>query len=168
MENHGRKERVPVDEYTIEHIMPQNEGLPATWRNDLGPEWERIHETWLHTLGNLTLTAYNSEYSDRPFAEKRDMGGGFGMSPLRLNEGIGSLERWDERAIQARATRLADVATSVWGDVHLPAETLALYRRQPERRRPETYTIEDHQHLAQESAMRPLLAPGAIGPSGRR
>ena len=72
-ENHGRKERVPVDEYTIEHIMPQNEALPAAWQTELGPEWQRVQETWLHTLGNLTLTGYNSEYSDRPFAEKRDM-----------------------------------------------------------------------------------------------
>ena len=126
MENHGRKERVLVDEYTIEHIMPQNEDLSVKWRSDLGPDWERVHATWLHTLGNLTLTGYNSEYSDRPFAEKRDMEGGFGMSPLKLNEDIGSLERWDERAIQARATRLVDVAASVWKDVHLPAETLAL------------------------------------------
>ncbi len=55
----------------------------------LGPEWERIQQTWLHTLGNLTLTGYNSEYSDRPFAEKRDMTGGFKESPLRLNEGLG-------------------------------------------------------------------------------
>ena len=157
LENHGRKERVPVDEYTIEHIMPQNEDLSAMWRNDLGPEWERVHETWLHTLGNLTLTGYNSEYSDQPFAKKRDMEGGFRMSPLRLNEGTGSLERWDERAIKARATRLADVAASVWRDVHLPAETLARYRRQPERRRPQTYTIEDHPHLAQKSAVRPLF-----------
>ena len=157
LENHGRKERVPVDEYTIEHIMPQNEDLSAQWGSDLGPEWERVHETWLHTLGNLTLTGYNSEYSDRPFAEKRDMEGGFRMSPLRLNEGIGSLERWDERAIQARATRLSDVAASVWEDVHLPAEKLTQYRRQPERRRLETYTIEDHPHLAPESAFRPLF-----------
>ena len=97
LENHGRKEQVPVDEYTIEHIMPQNEELSPEWRSDLGPEWKSVHETWLHTLGNLTLTGYNSEYSDRHFAEKRDMDGGFKMSPLRLNEGIGSLERWDER-----------------------------------------------------------------------
>ena len=157
LENHGRKERVPVDEYTIEHIMPQNEDLSAEWRSDLGTQWEQVHETWLHTLGNLTLTGYNSEYSDRPFAEKRDMEGGFRMSPLRLNEGIGSLERWDERAIRVRVTRLSDVAASVWGDVHLPAEKLAQYRRQPERRRFETYTIADHSHLAQGSAVRPLF-----------
>ena len=67
IENHGRKERVPVDEYTIEHIMPQNDNLSAKWREDLGPDWERVHETRLHTLGNLTLTGYNSEYSDHPF-----------------------------------------------------------------------------------------------------
>jgi len=77
MENHGRKERVPVDEYTVEHILPQNEDLSAAWQSALGPDWERIRQTWLHTLGNLTLTGYNSEYSDRPFAEKRDMKGGF-------------------------------------------------------------------------------------------
>ncbi len=157
LENHGRKERVPVDEYTIEHIMPQNEDLSAEWRSDLGPERERVHETWLHTLGNLTLTGYNSEYSDRPFVEKRDMEGGFKMSPLRLNEGIGWLERWDEGAIQIRADRLADLAASVWVDVHLPAERLASYRRQPERRRVEAYAIEDHPHLAQGSAFRPLF-----------
>jgi len=157
LENHGRKERAPVDEYTIEHIMPQNEDLSTEWKNDLGPEWERVHETRLHTLGNLTLTGYNSEYSDRPFAEKRDMEGGFKMSPLRLNEDIGSLDRWDERAIQVRATRLAGIAASVWSDVHLPAEKLAQYRKQPERRRLATYTIEDHPYLAEESAVRPLF-----------
>ena len=158
LENHGRKERVPVDEYTIEHIMPQNPDLSAEWRSNLGPEWERVHEEWLHTLGNLTLTGYNSEYSDRPFAEKRDMAGGFRMSPLSLNEGIGSLERWDERAIKDRATRLADMATSVWSDLYLPAQQLSQYRRQPERGSPsEAYTIEDHPYLAQSSAVRQLF-----------
>ena len=157
LENHGRKERAPVDEYTIEHIMPQNEELSAEWKNDLGPEWERVHETRLHTLGNLTLTGYNSEYSDRPFAEKRDMKGGFKMSPLRLNEGIGALDRWDEGAIQVRATCLAGIAASVWCDVHLPAEKLARYRKQPARRRLAPYTIEDHPYLAQESVVRPLF-----------
>ena len=68
---------MPVDEYTIEHIMPQNENLSSEWRAELGPEWERIQKTYLHTLGNLTLTGYNSEYSDRPFIEKLNMKGGF-------------------------------------------------------------------------------------------
>ena len=115
LENHGRKERVPVDEYTIEHIMPQNENLSAKWRNALGSEWQRVQATWLHTLGNLTLTGYNAEYSDRPFAEKRDMSGGFRQSPLRLNEDLKSLATWDEAAIQTRATRLAEQVTESVG-----------------------------------------------------
>src|SRR5204863_325659 len=88
LENFGRKERVIVDDYTIEHILPQNEKLSSAWQADLGPDWQSIQATWLHTLGNLTLTGYNSEYSDRPFAEKRDMPGGFKSSPLRLNAGL--------------------------------------------------------------------------------
>ena len=52
MENHGRKERVVVDEYTIEHILPQNENLSSAWKTALGPDWEHIRGTWLYTLGN--------------------------------------------------------------------------------------------------------------------
>lgn len=59
-ENHGRKERVQVQDYTIEHIMPQNENLSEAWKADLGKDWEHTHSQYLHTLGNLTLTGYNS------------------------------------------------------------------------------------------------------------
>ena len=107
LENHGRKERVPVDEYTIEHILPQNENLSERWKQDLGPEWKRVQERWLHTLGNLTLTGYNAEYSDRSFSRKRDMSMGFKESPLRLNDGLGGLDKWDETAIKHRSERLA-------------------------------------------------------------
>ena len=62
-----------MDEYTIEHILPQNPDLPAAWKQALGSDWQRVQQQWLHTLGNLTLTGYNSEYSDEPFAEKRDV-----------------------------------------------------------------------------------------------
>ena len=72
LENYGRKERVVVEDYTIEHILPQNAKLSEAWQAELGGDWKRIHQTWLHTLGNLTLTGYNSEYSDFPFAYKRD------------------------------------------------------------------------------------------------
>ncbi|TVQ60152.1 MAG: DUF262 domain-containing protein, partial [Spirulina sp. DLM2.Bin59] len=131
MENHERKERVLVDEYTIEHILPQNENLSKAWQEALGSEWQRIQETWLHTLGNLTLTGYNSEYSDRPFPEKRDMRGGFKESPLRLNEGLGQVEVWNEAAIQARAEQLANRAVMVWKAPQVAADVLDVYQVKP-------------------------------------
>ncbi|WP_242471125.1 DUF1524 domain-containing protein [Blastococcus sp. TML/C7B] len=156
LENHGRKERVIVDEYTIEHIMPQNDNLSEAWRQALGLDWERIHAAKLHTLGNLTLTGYNSEYSDRPFGEKRDMAGGFKHSPLRLNEGLGAVERWDEAAIDARAARLAERATTVWGQPALEEGVLAAYR--PKAAAGESrYSLDDHPQLAPGRAMRPLF-----------
>ena len=155
LENHGRKERIPVDEYTIEHILPQNENLSAKWRDELGPEWHRVQESWLHTLGNLTLTGYNAEYSDRPFPEKRDMKGGFRQSPLKLNEGLSGLDQWDEAAIKNRAKRLAAVATGVWAVPSLRAEVLELYRTRGEKAA--GYTIDDHPQLAMGSPMHDLF-----------
>ncbi|AAM05803.1 TPA: DUF262 domain-containing protein [Methanosarcina acetivorans] len=144
LENYGRKERVQVDEYTIEHIMPQNENLPTAWETELGIEWKRIHETWLHTLGNLTLTGYNSEYSDRAFTEKRDIPGGFKESPLKLNKGLGQLDRWNEETIKERASRLAEIALNVWAMPKLTTDTLEAYRPKATA---SGYTIEDHPYL---------------------
>jgi uncharacterized protein with ParB-like and HNH nuclease domain/predicted transport protein len=145
LENHERKEPVPVDEYTIEHIMPQNENLSKAWKEALGTEWERIRDTYLHTLGNLTLTGYNSEYSDRSFAEKRNMPGGFKESPLRLNQGLGQLEKWNEETIKARAQRLSKDAVMVWCAPQLAADVLTAYR--PRTESTSGYSIEDHPHL---------------------
>lgn len=146
MENFDRKERVPVEEYTIEHIMPQNKDLSAKWREALGEEWERIQKQWLHTLGNLTLTGYNSEYSDRPFEEKRDMPGGFRESPLRLNAGLGAETVWNENAIKRRATKLSDMALKVWAYPELEPKTLERY--QPHVLPTATgYSLEDYPYL---------------------
>ncbi|MEG2568340.1 MAG: DUF262 domain-containing protein, partial [Acinetobacter sp.] len=72
LENHNHKEPIPIDGITIEHIMPQCdnnvEKVPLVWQQALGDEWQRVWETWRHTLGNLTLTGYNSEYSNKSFA----------------------------------------------------------------------------------------------------
>jgi len=144
LENHERKEIVSVDEYTIEHILPQNENLSAAWRTALGADWQRIQSTWLHTLGNLTLTGYNSEYSDKPFSKKRDMIGGFQESPLRLNEGLGRLEQWNEESIKARASRLADKAAKVWAIPKLPTGVLEAYKG---RASASGYSVVDHPHL---------------------
>jgi predicted transport protein len=111
----------------------------------LGPEWERIQKTCLHSLGNLTLTGYNPELSDRPFPEKRDMKGGFKESPLRINEGLGTLESWTEAAIEARAAKLAGRAVSVWAAPSLPTDVLDAYKRRAIAA--SGYTIEDHPHL---------------------
>ncbi len=145
IENFGRKERVSVDQYTIEHILPQNENLPEQWQDELGPDWKRVKETWLHTLGNLTLTGYNSEYGDRPFNDKRDMEGGFKESPLKLNVGLGQLDHWNEETIKERAEKLSHLAMDVWTIPELPQEILAEY--QPKREETTTYFIEDHPHL---------------------
>jgi uncharacterized protein with ParB-like and HNH nuclease domain/predicted transport protein len=153
MENHGRKERVPVDQYTIEHVMPQNENLSPAWKLALGPDWEVVQQTWLHTLGNLTLTGYNSEYSDRPFSEKRDMEGGFKESPLKLNAGLGQLAQWDEDAIKERARSLAATAVDVWVSPKLPASVLDAYQAKAPS---EGYGIADHPYLLA-SPMRELF-----------
>lgn len=128
IENYKRKERVPVDEYTIEHILPQNEKLSQAWQEALGPEWQRIQQTWLHTLGNLTLTGYNPEYSDRPFPEKRDISGGFNESPLKLNAKLGQVKVWDESAIKIRAERLASQAVEVWRSPVIDSDVLDIHR----------------------------------------
>jgi uncharacterized protein with ParB-like and HNH nuclease domain/predicted transport protein len=146
LENYGHKEWVPVAEYTIEHILPQNPNLSAAWQQELGAEWQRVQQQWLHTLGNLTLTGYNAEYSDRPFAEKRDMNGGFKQSPLKLNAGLGQVDAWNEAAIQERAGRLADQALLVWPSPRLDPATLAVY--QPKKQQPtDSRTIADHPYL---------------------
>ncbi|MEV0066650.1 DUF262 and DUF1524 domain-containing protein [Amycolatopsis sp. NPDC050768] len=156
LENDGRKERVFVDEYTVEHIMPQNANLPDAWRQELGPDWEQVHAAKLHTVGNLTLTGYNSEYSDRPFAEKRDMPGGFKHSPLRLNQGLGSVTRWDEAAIDARAVQLAELAVKVWRQPMLEVSVLAAYRPQATATA-SGYSLDDHPQLAPGRPMRALF-----------
>lgn len=150
LENYDRRERVAVDEFTIEHILPQNPELSAAWQQALGPEWKRVQEQWLHTLGNLTLTAYNAEYSDRPFPEKRDMHNGFHESPFKINAGLGQLDVWNEATIQERAGWLADRALAAWAAPKLDAATLAEFRPAQAATR-SGYTIEDHP---------PLRSPG--------
>ncbi len=149
LENYDRKERVMVDEFTIEHLLPQNENLSQEWREALGADWKRIQETWLHTLGNLTLTAYNSEFSDHPFAYKRDMPEapekGLKQSPLKLNQGLAVLDAWNEETIRTRAGKLATFAVGVWSAPSLSVDILESYRSKENVT--VEYSIDDHAHL---------------------
>lgn len=155
LENFERKEPVSLGDYTIEHILPQNEDLSLPWQEALGPDWKRVQKTWLHRLGNLTLTGYNSEYGDRPFQEKRDMKGGFKQSPLKLNEGLGQVQGWNEEAILARAGRVAKLALRVWPSPTLDAESLAAH--QPSRGAKTIYSINDHPFLAKSGEAQSLF-----------
>lgn len=163
LENHGRKERVAVEDYTIEHILPQNPKLSDAWKASLGPDWQRVQQTLQNTLGNLTLTGYNSEYSDRPFKYKRDTVTnrdgepvGFAASPLLLNQGLAAVQDWNEHSIAARAERLAIRAAKTWAVPHLPADILDAYRPAPATTG-QQYGIEHHPHLVS-GAMRELFA----------
>lgn len=149
LENQGRKEPVPVHEYTVEHILPQNETLSAEWRRDLGPDFKRIQRDYLHTLGNLTLTAYNSKLSDRSFEFKKTVEGGFAESPLRLNKTVAAEAIWNEDAIQRRAATLTAKARTIWGAPGLPAAVLAAYQTQPEEAGSNgtTYSLDQFTHL---------------------
>ena len=126
LENHGRKEKVKVEEYTIEHIMPQT--LSPEWKDELGSEWERIHEQKLHTIGNLTLTGYNSEMSNKSFKEKLESSKGFLNSPLKLNESVRSKKKWNEISILEREKELIDKAVEVFQDFPINEDTLKKYR----------------------------------------
>ncbi|NHB14190.1 DUF262 domain-containing protein [Helicobacter pylori] len=132
LENFDTKEPVNTQECTIEHIMSQT--LTEEWERDLGGNFQAIHEKYLNTIGNLTLTGYNQEYSNNSFQEKRDMEKGFKQSPLRLNQSLRDLEVFGEEQIKKRANDLADWALKIWTYPKLDAETLEKYKPKKEKK----------------------------------
>ncbi|NHB26696.1 DUF262 domain-containing protein [Helicobacter pylori] len=130
LENFDTKEPVDTQKCNIEHIMPQT--LTPEWQRDLGENFKAIHEKYLHTIGNLTLTGYNQEYSNKSFQEKRDMEKGFKQSPLKLNQSLKDLESFGEKEIEKRANDLADWALKIWTYPKLDAETLEEYKPKKE------------------------------------
>lgn len=149
LENFGKKEFVSIENYTIEHVLPQNPNLGIEWQQELGEDWKAIQERYLHTIGNLTLTGYNSEYSDRPFSEKKTMKGGFLESPLKLNKVIASQEKWNESAILFRAEMISDETLKIWKSPILTQDEIAKWAKAPESEKQQTtYSIEDHEYLS--------------------
>lgn len=120
LENASTKETKAVwkhlenGDYSVEHIMPQS--MPDKWRSDLKQDGDpdEIHEIWLHKAANLTLTGYNSAYSNSPFVDKRDMEGGFKQSGLRMNKWIGEQERWGLAQLQERNEKIQEQAALIW------------------------------------------------------
>ena len=114
LENAGQNEPSPVSEYSIEHIMPQSIDNIPDWKDILGKDWEEDHRMWLHRLGNLTLTAYNSTYSNRPFEEKKTVTGGFEQSAVRLNKYVRHQTKWTALEMEDRGSILAHRALDIW------------------------------------------------------
>jgi len=112
IEKYKNKEVVDFEELQIEHIMPQK--LSDEWKKILGSNWELIHQKYLDTFGNLTLTGYNPEYSNKSFIEKRDMEKGFKDSGLRLNRELAKLNKWTEEEIKKRSKELSKIALKIW------------------------------------------------------
>ena len=130
LENWNSKERTPVEAYTIEHIMPQNSNLSQEWKEALGPDYKEIQKNYLHTIGNLTLTGYNSELSDKSFQDKRDIEGGFKQSAIRLNIYLQDLETWNESEIKKRALHLSNEAFKIWKYPQVSNSTIEKYINQ--------------------------------------
>ncbi|RKV53279.1 hypothetical protein DD793_03375 [Helicobacter pylori] len=142
LEKFDTEEPVDTQECTIEHIMPQI--LTEEWKRDLGENFQAIHDKYLHTIGNLTLTGYNSEYNNKPFKEKRDMEKGFKQSPLKLNQSLKDLEVFGEKEIEKRANDLADWALKIWTYPKLDAETLEKYKPKKGKREKRAYDLSSY------------------------
>ncbi|GAA9883576.1 DUF262 and DUF1524 domain-containing protein [Helicobacter pylori] len=140
LENFDRKERVPTNEYTIEHIMPQK--LEEEWERDLGENFQEIHNKYLHTIGNLTLTGYNQKYGNKSFQEKQGMEKGFKNSPLKLNQSL--KESFGEEEIKKRANDLADLALKIWTYPNLDAETLEKYKPKKDKKEKKVYDLNSY------------------------
>jgi predicted transport protein len=145
LEKHDNKSEISLEDMTIEHIIPQNPHLSAKWIADLGSGWREIQKQYLHTIGNLTLTAYNSEMSDLSFTEKLNIKGGFKQSALRLNAYVVMQEVWGGLQISQRANELGELARKVWPYPILTTAQLAPYQK-PEDISPQ-YAIDSYDQI---------------------
>lgn len=116
LENYYHKEPIDLNtaNYTIEHIMPQNIEHNLSWQQMLGEDWQEVHSLYLHSLGNLTITGYNAEMSNKSFGEKVNGESGFKHSHLKLSESIAQCDVWNKKAIQRRTNILTDIILKIW------------------------------------------------------
>ncbi|HMS31940.1 MAG TPA: DUF262 domain-containing HNH endonuclease family protein [Candidatus Saccharibacteria bacterium] len=110
LENYKSAYPINVDELTVEHIMPQT--LTKEWKSRLGDNWQEVHKKYLHTLGNLSLTAKNTELSNNAFEDKQRID--FQTSRLKLNFKLEGITTWNEEKIIDRAKDLIKNSKDIW------------------------------------------------------
>ncbi|GAA7099586.1 DUF262 and DUF1524 domain-containing protein [Helicobacter pylori] len=158
LEKFDTNEPVDTQKCTIEHIMPQK--LTQEWERDLGENFQEIHNKYLHTIGNLTLTGYNQDYNNNSFQEKRDMEKGFKQSPLRLNQSLKDLESFGEKEIKKRANDLADLALKIWTYPNLDAETLEKYKPKKDKKEKKVYDLSSYKFGSHSRELFDILSKG--------
>ena len=149
LENANQGEPSPTSDYSIEHIMPQSINRSDKWKAMLGDNWKEVHETWLHRLGNLTLTAYNATYSNKSFEEKKAIQGGFEQSAVRLNQYVRNQPKWTAPQMKERSDILAKRALEIWPHHATDAKLVRAadirdLKNRAKKRRPEDLNLPDH------------------------
>lgn len=147
LENHNNKSPIIIENFTVEHIMPQNTNLNESWKNDLGKNYKDIQKQYIHTIGNLTLTAYNSEMSDKSFEDKLNMTGGFKESALRLNSYVVKQDKWNKDTIEERANELCKLSEEIWEYPNLSEYEMELFLLKNE----EVYTLDSYEYLSEDN-----------------
>lgn len=142
LENYDSKEPTDTSQYSIEHILPQNENLAPEWRDMLGDSWREIQREWLHRLGNLTLTGYNSSYSDRPFEDKKTIPGGFKESSVRLNRFVREQSQWTPKEMRLRSQQLATQALKIWPRLEVDTSLIRAAEQEEMRSRAKRRNVE--------------------------
>ncbi len=155
IENAEGKEFVSAENSTIEHIMPQN--LTKDWERELGSNYEEIHGIYLHTLGNLTLTPYNSELGDKSFFDKKTCDYGFCKSKLTLNEGLCELDRWTDKEIMGRTKQLSKKIINIWKYPVKTSRVSDILNHINETGDIEEYTLDDFEELNNRTITRQLF-----------
>lgn len=141
LENEGNKEPISYSGYTIEHILPQNKDMRDEWKQALGENYAEIQAKYLHSLGNLTLTRYNSEMGDKPFAEKLEV---YKESAMHtLNKFVVQQSTWNEQTILARTEILSNCACEAWKAPVLNEEAIERYAPQDDQVK-QSYDIEHY------------------------
>jgi predicted transport protein len=163
IENHDNREPTNTANYTIEHILPQNVNLSRAWVESLGPTWKEIQQEWVHRLGNLTLTGYNSTYSDRPFNEKKTIQGGFNESSVRLNRWVREQETWTETQIEERGKAISALALNVWPPLQVSDDAVRRAERQDLRARALKRDVADVPMSAKARNLFEALRPMILG-----
>ena len=103
------KEQTDMENITIEHIMPQT--LNSEWRIELGSKFEQIHSEYINTIGNLTLTGYNPELSNKNFELKKRY---YEESNIKMSREIANYDKWKDTEIKDRAEQLFEKAKRIW------------------------------------------------------